>query len=430
MRRIKQSMNTWLAATLFLFAGMVQGQETRVNSPYTLFGIGNLTNTNSNVRSLSMGDIKYGLRSNTLINPANPASYTAFDSLSFLFEGAISGGLVTLKSINQSENSNYATLSYLTFGFPVTKWWKASFGLMPFSNVGYEVATDEQVNHFGLVRYTNDGSGGFNQVYWGNGFRITKNLSAGFNAAYIFGTIDNGLSVTFPDSAFYFSTRKDLTYSASDFMFTYGLQYTIPFKNKTNLTIGASFNNTTRLNARRDLIIRNFYGEINEIRYYKDTVTNQNNFKGDIILPKSIGAGFILEKENKWLAGFDFNWQNWEEFKSFGQSDTLKNRLSFGAGIQFIPDKYSIFSYLERLSYRFGIKYTNSYLNVNGNQLNEFGISVGVGFPVWKSHSQFNLGVEFGKWGTTANELVQENYIKFIFALSIYENWFIKPKYF
>jgi hypothetical protein len=40
-----------------------------------------------------------------------------------------------------------------------------------------------------------------------------------------------------------------------------------------------------------------------------------------------------------------------------------------------------------------------------------------------------NLGVEIGKWGTTKDNLVQENYVKFIFALSIYERWFVKPKY-
>lgn len=428
--RTGKAFNRFLATGFLIFLGSVAlTQETRVNSPYTLFGIGNLNNTNSNIRSMSMGGIKYGLRSNTLINPANPASYTAFDSISFLFEGALSGGFVTIKSINQSEKSNYASLNYLTFGFPVASWWRSSFGVMPYSNVGYKVSNDEETVDFGTVRYTNDGTGGLNQVYWGNGFKVSNNLSVGFNAAYVFGTIDNGLSVTFPDSSFYFSTRKDISYTASDFIFTYGLQYTIPFKNNLNLTLGTSFSNTTNLNAQRDILVRNFYGEINEIRYYKDTILNELDNKGEFILPRSIGAGFVMEKKDKWLVGADFNWQNWEEFRSFGESDTLKNRLSLSLGFQFIPDKYSIFSYLERLSYRFGIKYTDSYLDVKGNQLKEFGISFGVGFPVWKSRSQFNLGVEFGKWGTTADGLIQENYIKFIFAVSIYENWFIKPKY-
>ena len=37
-----------------------------------------------------MGGIAYGLRDGSHINPLNPASYTAIDSLTFLFDGGFS----------------------------------------------------------------------------------------------------------------------------------------------------------------------------------------------------------------------------------------------------------------------------------------------------------------------------------------------------
>lgn len=378
---------------------------------------------------MSMGGIKYGWRDSRLINPANPASYTAFDSLSFLFEGALYSNISTLKSAELSQESRSASLNYLTFGFPVTHWWKASFGLLPYSNVGYNVLQEKEEENIGLTRYRNEGSGGLNQVYFGSGFKISDNLSLGVNASFVFGTIDRGVSVTFPDSGFYISSRIDRSVTANDFVFTYGLQYTKPLKNDLEYTIGISFSNQSNLRADKDYLVRSFYGEQSNIRFYRDTIQYNTGVKGDIILPAGIGAGITFKKKDKWLIGADFDWQNWEKFRQFDQSDSLDNRFSIGFGAQFIPDRYSVFSYWERLSYRFGFRYTNGSLNIRGNQINEYGISFGIGFPVWKSRSMMNLGVELGRWGTTKDNLIQENFIRVIFAISIYENWFIKPKY-
>ncbi len=378
---------------------------------------------------MSMGGIKYAWRDSRLINPANPASYTAFDSLSFLFEGALYSSISTLKSAELSEESRSASLNYLTFGFPVAKWWRASFGLLPYSNVGYQVVQENEIENVGMARFLNDGSGGLNQVYFGSGIKINDNLSIGANASFVFGTIDRGVSVTFPDSGFYMSTRVDNSIAANDFMFSYGLQYTKPMKNDLSYTLGLTFSNQTKLRADKDYLVRSFYGEQSNVRFYRDTIQYSTGIKGDIILPSSIGAGIVLQKTDKWLLGADFTWQNWKNFKQFGRSDSLDNRVTLSLGGQFTPDKYSIFSYWERLTYRFGFRYTNSSLNLEGNQLQEYGISFGVGFPVWKSRSNMNLGVELGRWGTTKDNLIQENFIRFIFAISIYENWFVKPKY-
>ena len=45
--------------------------------------------------------------------------------------------------------------------------------------------------------------------------------------------------------------------------------------------------------------------------------------------------------------------------------------------------------------------------------INEFGISFGVGLPVGKELSTFNLGFEIGKRGTIDSGLVKENYFNF-----------------
>ena len=40
-----------------------------------------------------------------------------------------------------------------------------------------------------------------------------------------------------------------------------------------------------------------------------------------------------------------------------------------------------------------------------------------------------NFAFEFGNKGTVEDKLVQENFFKFTFGLSIYEKWFVKSKY-
>ena len=45
------------------------------------------------------------------------------------------------------------------------------------------------------------------------------------------------------------------------------------------------------------------------------------------------------------------------------------------------------------------------------------------------SLSNLNLGLEFGKKGTTSNNLVQENYIILNIGFSLNDKWFVKSKF-
>jgi hypothetical protein len=158
--------------------------QIRIASPYSRFGLGDLAE-NNNAWNFSMGQTSIGMRSPYHINYGNPASYIAFDSTAFLFEGGFNGEFVTLSSNFQTVNRNYASLGYLLFGVPVTKWWRSSLGLVPYSDVGYSVANYELYPNTGSVLRLYQGSGGINRFYWGNAFRIIKNLSVGFNMSYL-----------------------------------------------------------------------------------------------------------------------------------------------------------------------------------------------------------------------------------------------------
>ena len=99
-------------------------------------------------------------------------------------------------------------------------------------------------------------------------------------------------------------------------------------------------------------------------------------------------------------------------------------------GFEIVPNRNSAFTYWERVAYRVGFRYEYTYLNLNNNQINDFGISFGMGLPLRKSKSTVNFGVEFGQFGTTANNLIRENYVRFTLGITMFQKWFEQSKYY
>ena len=81
--------------TLTVFAQ----EAIQTNSPYSRYGFGTLTDQ-SGSNSKAMGGIGYALRNGFHVNPANPASYSAVDSLTFIFDLGM-----TLQNANFTENN-------------------------------------------------------------------------------------------------------------------------------------------------------------------------------------------------------------------------------------------------------------------------------------------------------------------------------------
>jgi len=413
-----------------LFVSEISRGQARISSPYSRYGVGELWYNNYSTTLTGMGNIGLAIRSDNYLNIKNPASYAGFDSTSFLFDVSGISSYNTLKTTDLSQPADYTSFSYILFGTPVTKWWKASFGLIPFSNMGYLVFDDKIGEDVGLTRFIYEGSGGLNQFHLGSGFMITDNLSVGVNASYIWGVIDRRRRVTFPDSLYLVSTRIDNSDHISDIMFEFGAQYFIPLKNDMIIGAGLVFKPTTQLNTTRKYIVQNYFANTDgTIELLRDTVAYNSSTKGTLKIPVGIGGGVSLSKTNQFTVGFDVNWRNWSEYRSYGRSDSLQNSLSFNFGGEYTPKHNSISSYFQRMKYRLGFRYENTYLEINDTPIKEFGISFGLGLPFRRSKSMLNFAFEFGNRGTVKNNLVQENFFKFTFGLSIYERWFVKSKY-
>lgn len=386
---------------------------------------------------MALGGTSFGIRSSSYVNHSNPASYTSFDTTSFLFEGGVYSQSATLKTLTASQKSTYSSIGPVFFGFPITRRIKASFGLIPYSSVGYKIAEQTSLETLpdSLTPVSNiyDGSGGINNAYLGLGYAISRNLSIGVNADFLFGTIRRNSTSYFPELAYAQSYRETTTIKINDFNFNFGLQYTAKLGKNKHLTLGFVYAPALNINASNDTLANMVSAANPETIIYE--VSQSSMLNGKIKMPKSIGGGFSLEKDDKWLVAGDVYWQNWAQFNMFGKSDSLQNSLRASLGIQLIPNATDFNNYFKRIRYRFGVSVNDTYLQLNGKQISDFGMSFGLGFPVRKSQSDaskafINFGVEFGKRGTTDLNLIKEDYVRIILSMSLYDFWFRQHKFY
>ncbi|MEI6576243.1 MAG: hypothetical protein WCO63_08715 [Bacteroidota bacterium] len=402
--------------------------QTSIGSPYSRYGIGDMFVMN-NTQNLSMGGAGLAWHDPGVVNYLNPASYAAFDTLSFIFDGGLGSKFGTVMTSTINQRTSTAALSHLLVGFPFNRWWKCSIGLLPYSRMGYNIGFNSIQDSVGLIQNKYTASGGINQVYFGNGFRLAKGLSLGFNVAYLFGTLSKTSAVTFPDSVYIYDYRITRETRVTDFLFTLGLQYQYNINKSNRIGMGMTFSNAAAIKAYESLLSETYVLNSTSTPIIKDTVQNIPETRGYLKFPMSLGFGLMYEHTDKWMLLLDYKFQNWKNFTYFGIQDSLKNSTQTSLGFQITPDKKVTSSYFKKVTYRAGLRYSETYLQLRGNRLTEAGITLGVSLPFPKSRSRVNLGMEIGRKGTTNNGLLKENFVKLSISATAFEYWFIRRKF-
>ena len=225
-----------LISALFVAGSAAVCAQTSTNSPYTRYGLGDLSDQ-AFANNAAMGGIGYGLRNSLNINTMNPASYSSVDSLSFMFDIGMS-----LKSSNYREgginsNAKNSSFDYVAMQFRLHPRLGIAFGFTPYSTVGYKFGKTSSIEGSD-VTITNVfyGEGGLQQIFGGLGFKILDNLSIGANAGYLYGDINYQTAASFSNRGDQTITYNNL--SVKSYNVSFGLQYTQPFNKDNSLTIG------------------------------------------------------------------------------------------------------------------------------------------------------------------------------------------------
>ncbi len=403
--------------------------QADLDSPYSIFGIGQLRSKSMNVRLKGMGGVTNAMFGGGMINTVNPASYAKIDSLTFLFDAGLYFKSSNFSTSVMSERSANASFDYMAMAFGVFPWWRTSLGVMPFSVKGYTMIVDTYDDVVGHYATSFKGTGGLNQVYWGNGFNLGKHVALGFNAYYVFGDSKGETTLSFPDSLYMLSSRSSVDLMISSFMFDYGLLCDFNLASDTKMSFGLTYSMGIKLNGMQTTFIRSIEESDNTtVEYVIDTISYTTG-KTKLTMPQGIGFGIAIQKNERWSLGADFNWTQWSKFAREGFTESLQDSWRVSVGYEFFPKHSSVSNYFTRASYRIGGLYEHSCLNINDNSLNKIGVTAGISLPLPRTLSRVNLAFELGQFGTHKDNLIRERYIRFDIGVSVNERWFVKRKY-
>ena len=416
--------HTLCALLLTMVTGMAIAQNN-TNSPYTRYGYGDLSDQSFG-NSKAMGGIAFGLRDGAQINPLTPASYTAIDSLTFLFEGGVSLQNMNISGSGVKLNAKNSSFDYLAMQFRLHPRIAMSIGLLPFSNVGYSVSDSKVDNGVSQTR-SFTGDGGLHQLYGGIGVKVLKNLSLGVNASYFWGDITRTRTIIYPATSESYSYIQQMGVSISDYKLDFGTQYTLDFNKKHSMTIGAVFSPKHKLN--------NDYTVTTQV-----STTNSNNLDATLELPNTFGVGFTYNYDKRLTVGADYSLQQWSKTKfgvntsddavreDFNETYTYCNRHKVSVGAEYIPNLMGR-SYLSHIKYRLGAYYTTPYYKIGGKEATrEYGVTAGFGLPVPRSRSILSISGQFVRISGQESAFVNENIFRVSIGLTFNERWFFKRR--
>ncbi|CAI8367337.1 MAG: Uncharacterised protein [Cryomorphaceae bacterium] len=409
-----------LALVIFVFCGLSAVAQLGTSSPYSRFGLGDLQGNIFPVYNALGGGVT-ALSSTTSVNSSNPASYTSFKSNSFLFS---TGGLhktTLIQNLTDKQVANNSAFSHMTIAFPISSKLGASIGMLPFSNIGYTLNARDTLVNANMI-YTGDG--GLSKVYFGGAYEPFKGFSLGMNASYLFGGLNRRKKLDYDDESF-FDSRSNSSINLKGYYYEFGLMYKMELVNEKVLSFGLTANNNSSLRAKRTNIVETISGTNETV---KDTTSNIVEW-GEVNLPKYISTGLMYRDGEKWLLIADYSIQNWADYTLLGESDDLSNSMRLSAGLQYTPEFNSVTKYYKRMQYRLGANYSNTPLTLNDTQLKEMSVSFGFGIPVKKSRTKYDISLTLGQRGTTDNNLIKEQFIKFGLSVSYDGIWFVKRKY-
>lgn len=424
-------------AVLMVANTMLAYAQSGTNSPYSQYGLGVLSDQTSGFNR-GMNGLGIGFREHNQVNFLNPASYSALDSLTFIFDAGVSGQITNFEEKGKKKNARNADFEYVVAGFRFARHLGVSFGLVPFTNVGYSYSNTDYVSKMKTATFTNNynGSGGIHEVYLGVGWEPFKGFSLGVNGGYLWGGYSKTVTNDYSESS---ANTLSKSYSADvrNYKLDFGLQYTAKLSSKDHLTLGLTYSLGHKIggNATCQVIMKNSQTNVS------DTTNYPKSGGLDLELPHIFGAGLALNHDNKWKVGVDYTMQRWSkvsypEYSEINDAPayTLKNGLfndrhKVTVGGEYCPD-ISGKRFWKSIRYRAGVSYATPYLKINGaDGPKEISASFGFGIPIingYNNRSILNISAQWVR--ENAKNLITENTFRINIGLTFNERWFAKWK--
>lgn len=441
-----------------LFVSISLFAQPKVNDPYTILGLGNLTNLNFAGLS-AMPGLTATYHDSYQMNIQNPAAS------SFLRQTAFEAGgyyeYKILKTPDATDKVNTGNISYLALGFPLFNSLNKlnerkkrpynlgmTLSLTPYSNVGYDLISTDSIANIGNVESTFVGNGGTYKFLWGNSVRY-KNMAVGLNMGYLFGKQSSEHWDYFTDIEDEFRNRFIDEVNISGFTWNVGAlyEYVLPYtkeydskgkeirKAKYRITLGVHGKSANNVNTSSNFIYERRQTLSNQL-VDVDTIATAEGAKGKIRMPAEVGTGIMFSRDGNWKIGMDYTYTGWSKYRNDIDSDILNNSFRIGFGAEILPNANASFkNYGKKITYRLGGFYQTDPRQIEGRgTFSQKAITFGLGMPLQpdldnrKFISYVNLSAEVGRYGHA--DFLQETYFKLTLGFTLNDNlWFYKSKY-
>ena len=413
-----------------LMAATVSGTWAQggTKSPYSQFGLGVLSDRSQSA-SRGMNGVGYGLQQGNQVNTLNPASYAGVDSLTMLFDMGMQGQTTNFKEGGVSRNASMASFEYAVASFRVWKNVVLAFGVLPFTNVGYDYKVTDTQSTSSTVTEQYSGSGGLHQVLLGIGVKLARPLSVGVNASYLWGSIDRSV-VPSASNASNTLTKKYST-DINSYKLDFGLQWKQRLNRRDMLTLGAVVGLGHQLKNEATMSIT----KLNSASAKTDTTVFA--VSDAMALPMSYGLGLSYNHGGSLTLAADFTLDKWGSVDIPGYangsyqklSGQLKDRQKVVAGVDWLPNPNGR-RYFEHVHYRLGVGYASPYYYINGLEgPKELSASVGVALPIVNGFNNRSVVNVSGQWvRSKADGFITENTFRINIGITFNERWFMKWK--
>lgn len=438
--------NLLLAVALALGAALsVHAQTNGVNSSYSRFGMGLLCDP-SQAAGRSMGGVGQGLRSGGRINTLNPASYSAVDSITFLFDVGMSLSRTAMVQTGTRQVAHNAAFDYVSASYRLAPRLGMALGFRPFSKIGYNFSQDSGVTTDAVsgdeIRQSLEyaGSGGVNECFAGVGWQpfrkgFFSSFSIGANVGFMWGEIVNATVQSFivdgDKASSGFSSLSTLYDSQPrTWKADFALQFRHVLNPKNRLTVGATVGIGHVINCDAKML---------RISNSGDSIISSTSNAYELPMTYNVGVGW--EYAERLLVAADFTFEQWSECQTpqlqIKGNDVrydpatggYSNRMRFCLGAEYVPARYDR-AYFRRINYRLGANYTSPYLKINGQDgPSEYGVTAGVGLPVLSARSYINVGLQWVHRKPSVSTMITENIYCINLGVTFNERWFQKWKF-
>ncbi|MEI9809295.1 MAG: hypothetical protein WDO16_16305 [Bacteroidota bacterium] len=416
MRYINRVISFYL---LVCFASPVKTFSQNMNSPYSVYGIGDIDFRAYN-RTSGMAGTGLALSSSFYMIDNNPASITGLPRSFYIADASVTGKSVQYKGdpISAENNSN-KDFWIKRFGLAVkiNKSWASGIGIKQFSNINYKFNGSKSVEGTTTTYITGyEGDGGLNEYYWTNAVSVGKHFSVGLRSSVIAGAINQ--TETMSDDAL----QSVITTKQQDYFgqlrFQAGVLYSTKLSKKWDLSLGGRFAPRTKMVSERTLTVTE-----NGTALVEDEFVKNDRF----YLPNTYAAGIALKRNNKTTFAFDYTYEDWSSLKIKQSGWQMISSSRYSAGVEFSKQQYIAKQLVERRYFQLGAFFNNSCLQVRSQPITEFGFTAGMGGAI-NSSLLYTIAVEAGSRGTTQAKLIKENYVQLTIGFSFHDFLFSKGR--